>query len=179
MYIFLSNLVDLARVRLVSSSVSLLIGGFLFFDLIDGRGVISRVRLNKYFRARDFVHGAGILSLQEFSGGAVLVRYVLLLPASSGLEFPVPVLRSSSSVNWGCSWRRLASDPSLRDDDVAKSGLFAGAFNVLWYGLFVAVLLLAFKRDIASSVGVSALSFLLDVLCYWQWTQASSGDSGR
>jgi len=35
----------------------------------------------------------------------------------------------------------LASDPGLRDDDVAKSGLFAGAFNVLWYGLFVAVLL--------------------------------------
>ena len=101
MYIFLTNLVDLARVRLVSSSVSLLIGGFLFFDLIDGGGVISRVRLNKYFRARDFVHGAGILSLQEFSGGprAVLVRYVLLLPASFGLEFPVPVLRSPSSVN--------------------------------------------------------------------------------
>jgi len=73
----------------------------------------------------------------------------------------------------------LASDPGLRDDDVAKSGLFAGAFNVLWYGLFVAVLLLAFKRDIASLVGVSALSFLLDVLCYWQWTQASSGDPGQ
>jgi hypothetical protein len=98
-YIFLFNLVDLGRIRLVSSSVSLLIGGFLFFDLIDGGGVISRVRLNKYFRARDFVHGASILSLQEFSGGAVLVRYVLLLPASFGLEFPVPVLRSSSSVN--------------------------------------------------------------------------------
>ena len=69
----------------------------------------------------------------------------------------------------------MASDLGLRDDDVTKSGLF----DVLWYGLFVAVLLLAFKRDIASSVGVSALSFLLDVLCYWQWTQASSGDSGR
>ena len=41
------------------------------------------------------------------------------------------------------------------------------------------VLLLAFKRDIASSVGVSALSFLLDVLCYWQWTQASSGNPGQ
>ena len=35
----------------------------------------------------------------------------------------------------------MASDLGLRDDDVAKSGLFAGAFNVLWYGLFVAVLL--------------------------------------
>ena len=35
----------------------------------------------------------------------------------------------------------MASDPGLRDDDVAKSGLFADAFNVLWYGLFVAVLL--------------------------------------
>ena len=100
-YIFLTNLVDLARVRLVSSSVSLLIGGFLFFGFIDSGGVVSWVRLNMYFRARDFVHGAGILSLQEFSGGprAVLVRYVLLLPASFGLEFPVPVLRSSSSVN--------------------------------------------------------------------------------
>jgi len=64
-------------------------------------------------------------------------------------------------------------------DDAAKSRLFADAFNVLWYGLLVIVLLLAFKHDIASSVGVSALSFLLDVLCYWQWTQASSGDSSR
>ena len=100
-YIFLFNLVDLGRIRLVSSSVPLLIGGFLFFDFIDSGGVVSWVRLNMYFRARDFVHGAGILSLQEFSGGprAVLVRYVLLLPASFGLEFPVPVLRSSSSVN--------------------------------------------------------------------------------
>ena len=99
MYIFLFNLVDLGRIRLVSSSVPLLIGGFLFFDFIDSGGVVSWVRLNMYFRARDFVHGPGILSLQEFSGGAVVVRYVLLLPASFGLEFPVPVLRYSSSVN--------------------------------------------------------------------------------
>jgi hypothetical protein len=49
-------------------------------------------------------------------------------------------------------------------DDAAKSWLFADAFNVLWYGLLVIVLLLAFKHDIASSVGVLALSFLLDVL---------------
>jgi len=59
----------------------------------------------------------------------------------------------------------LASDPGLRDD-AAKSRLFADAFNVLWYDLLVIVLLLAFKHDIASSVGVSALSFLLDVLYY-------------
>lgn len=58
----------------------------------------------------------------------------------------------------------MPSDPGLRDGDMAKSGLCAGAFIVLWYGLLMAVLLLTFKYDVESSVGVSALSFLLVLL---------------
>jgi hypothetical protein len=143
----------------------LLIEGVWFFDFI-AIGGDSRVKSKISFRAIDFVDNAGILSLQETSGGpgVVLVRYVLLLPASFGLEFPVPVLGSSSSVNWDQSWRQLASDRGLRDDVVS-------AFIVVWYGSFMAVLLLAiFKDDVASSIGVSALSFLLGfLLCCWRW----------
>ncbi|CAN6292665.1 unnamed protein product [Urochloa humidicola] len=56
------------------------IEGLLFFDFIDGGGVFCGVRSKMSSRARDFVHGVGILSLQEFSGGsrAVLVRYVYI-----------------------------------------------------------------------------------------------------
>jgi hypothetical protein len=69
------------------------------------------------FRAIGFVDSADIFHLQETSGGpgVVLVRYVLLLPASFGLEFPVLVLGSSSSIDWDRSWRRLVSDPGLCD----------------------------------------------------------------
>ena len=109
--------------------------------------------------------GANILLLKESSGGPrVVVRYVVILPTSFGLELLVPVLGSSSSIDFDRSWRRLASDPGLRDDVV-------NSFIVVWYGSFVAVLLLAiFKDDVASSVGVSALSFLLGfLLCCWRW----------
>jgi hypothetical protein len=75
------------------------------------------------------------------------VRYVLLLPASFGLEFPVPVLGSSSFVNWDQSWRRLASDRGLRDNVVS-------AFIVVWYGSFMVVLLLAiFKMMLRRLLG--------------------------
>ena len=164
MYIFPSTLVNLGRVWLVFSSKSLPMEGVWFFDFIVGGGD-SGVKSKISFRAIDFVDNASILPLQETYGdpGVVLVRYVLLLPASFGLEFPVPVLGSSSSVDWDRSWRRLASNPSLRDNVVS-------AFIVVWYGSFVAVLLLAiFKDDVASSVGVSALSFLLGfLLCCWR-----------
>jgi hypothetical protein len=146
------------------------IEGVWFFDFIAGGGD-SGVKLKISFWAIDFVDSAGILSLQETSGGpgVVLVRYVLLLPASFGLEFPFPVLGSSSSVDWDRSWRRLAFDPGLRDDVV-------NAFIVVWYGSFMAVLLLAiFKDDVASSVGVSALSFLLGfLLCCWRWRRGAA-----
>jgi Flp pilus assembly protein TadB len=59
------------------------------------------------------------------------------------------------------------SDPGLCDDVV-------GAFIIVWYGLFMAMLLLdIFKDDVASSVGVSMLSFLLGfLLCCWRWRRS-------
>jgi len=121
-----------------------------FFDFIVGGGD-SRVKSKISFRAIDFVDSAGIFPSKK--PPVVLELFllgmcsVLLLPASFGLEFPVPVLGSSSSVDWDRSWRRLASDPGLRDD-------VASSFIDVWYGSFVAVLLLAiFKDDVASSVG--------------------------
>jgi hypothetical protein len=139
--------------------VSLPIGGVWFFGFTVG-GCDFGVKLKISFRAIDFVDGTDILLLQESSGpGAVLARYVLLLPASFGLEFQVPMLgSSSSSVDWNWSWRRLAFDTGLRDDVV-------GAFIVVWFGSLVVVLLLAiYKGDVALSVGVSTLSFLIGFL---------------
>jgi hypothetical protein len=97
-FIFPSTLTDLGRVWLVSSSASLPIGGVRFFGFIIGGGDFG-VKLMVSFWAIDFVDGIDILPLQESSGGprAVLVRYVFLLQASFGLEFPVLGLGSLSS----------------------------------------------------------------------------------
>lgn len=84
---------------LVSPSKLVSDGRVWSFDFIVNGGIVSGVKPKRFFQTIDFIDGAGILTLQGSSGdvscsdaitGEVLVRYVLLLPGSLGLELSVP-----------------------------------------------------------------------------------------